>query len=612
MALDSDRSPEAESAVERLSSGLAPIGTALEHVGGWLADLRVVRFITATLWRRILAANLVGLLIMLGGFHLFWPEQVWVIDAKRNALKTQAHIIAAAIAANATIDNDGMAMDPFKIPDGEVSRAPYRDDGFAALELSIRPEKVTPVLRRLIQPTETRARIYGRDGTLIVDSAQLLQKGQISRQEPGQPANGRKPKTKNFWTRVTAWLIDKELPVYTEIGTANGTAYPEVRDALKGTTTAMLLLNEKSEQIVSVAVPIQRRNAVQGVLLLSTRPGDIDDRIWEGRKVLWTLGAIALLATLATTFWLARTVADPMRRLSEAADHVSHHITARQELPDFAGRVDEVGQMASAFKAMTAALFRRIEASENFAADVAHELKNPLAAARSTAEGLDYAKTPEQRAQLIQQIQFELKRLNRLISDVSNASRLDAELARQKTRPINVVTVLESVTQIFRDILSEDSRSVKLQVDAAKGEGAFQVNGDDGRLGQVVTNLVDNAISFSPENATVTVRARQNGGFVEIMVDDEGSGIPPDRLDIIFNRFYTDRPQTEATRGKNSGLGLSISREIVRAHGGAIWAENRYAQGKDKTGRPIGARFVVQLPALNPQTRGGATLGRRA
>lgn len=612
MALDSDRSPEAESAVERLSSGLAPLGATLDRIAGWLAGLRVVRFITETLWRRILAANLVGLLIMLGGFHLFWPEQVWVIDSKRNALKTQGHIIAAAIAANATVDNDGMAVDPFKLPDGEISRAPYRDDGFAALELSIRPEKVTPVLRRLIQPTETRARIYGRDGTLIVDSAQLLQRGQISRQEPAPPTNGSKPKTKNFWTRFTAWLIDKELPVYTEIGTANGTAYPEVRDALKGTTTAMLLLNEKSEQIVSVAVPIQRRNAVQGVLLLSTRPGDIDERIWEGRKVLWTLGAIALLATLATTFWLARTVADPMRRLSAAADLVSHSISARQELPEFAGRTDEVGQMATAFKAMTAALYKRIEASENFAADVAHELKNPLAAARSTAEGLDYAKTPEQRAQLIQQIQFELKRLNRLISDVSNASRLDAELARQKNRPVNLVAVLESVTQIFRDILSDDTRRVALQVDAAKGEGAFQVNGDDGRLGQVVTNLVDNAISFSPENATVTVRARQNGAFVEIMVDDEGPGIPPDRLDIIFDRFYTDRPQTEATRGKNSGLGLSISREIVRAHGGKIWAENRYAAGKDKGGKPLGSRFIVQLPALIPQTRGGATLGRRA
>lgn len=614
MTLGTERAPEAVGAWTRLQTAFARFAsrlrtpTNLDGLTARLGETRLVRFIAGNLWRRILAANLIALLIMLGGFHFFWPEQVWVIDAKRDALKSQGQIIAAAIAANATIDSDGMAVDPYKIPDGEVSRAPYRDDGFAALELSIRPEKVTPVLRRLIPPTKTRARIYGRDGTLIVDSSSLFSRGQIARPEPSAAMDGNRPKTKNFWTRLTAWLIDKELPVYQEIGSANGTAYPEVKDALKGTTTAMLLLDQKGEQIVSVAVPIERRGAVQGVLLLSTRPGEIDSRIWEGRKVLWTLAAVALLATLGTTFLLARTVADPMRRLSESADLVSHNISARQELPEFPGRTDEVGQLAAAFRAMTAALYRRIEASENFAADVAHELKNPLAAARSTAEGLAYAKTPEQREQLIQQIQFELKRLNRLISDVSNASRLDAELARQKSRPIDVTKVLESVTQIFRDLLSEDTRRVVLQVDAARSEAAYQVSGDDGRLGQVVTNLVDNAVSFSPENGVVTVRARLNGAFVDIMVDDEGPGIPPDRLEIIFDRFYTDRPATEATRGKNSGLGLSISREIVRAHGGTIWAETRM----DGQQRPAGSRFIVRLPALAPQTRGGTTLGRRA
>ncbi len=499
---------------------------------------------------------------------------MWVIDAKRDALRTQGEIISAAISANATVETDGVNIDAYKLPDGEISRVPYRDDGFAALELSIRPERVTPVLKRLIQPTKTRARIYGKDGTLIVDSAALLSRGQIARPEPAA-TNGDRPKTKNFWTKLTAWLIDKELPVYNEIGSANGTAYPEVRTALAGTPAELMLLTEKGEQIVSVAIPIQRRNAVQGVLLLSTRPGDIDSRIGEGRLVLWTLFGIALLATLGTTFWLAQTVAEPMRRLSEAADHVSHNISAGKELPDYGARTDEVGQMATAFKSMTASLFRRIEASENFAADVAHELKNPLAAARSTAEGLDYAKTPEQRDQLVQQIQFELKRLNRLITDVSNASRLDAELARQKSRPFSVIAVLESVSQIFRDILTDNTRRVALVVEAAKFDGAYLVNGDDGRLGQVVTNLVDNAISFSPENGTVTVRARHEGQNVEIIVDDEGPGIPENSLKIIFDRFYSDRPATEATRGKNSGLGFSISREIVRAHSGEIWAENR-------------------------------------
>lgn len=618
MALDSEPTSAVTSVAGRLQAAFAEFAGRLknsdrgllERAAGWFSRSRVVRIVSANLWRRILAANVFGLLIMILGFQFFWPEQVWVIDAKRNSLKTQGAIIAAAIAANATIAGEGISAD-YRLTEGEISRVPYRDDGFASLELSIRPERVTPVLRRLIHPTKTRARIYSKDGTLIVNSAALLSRGQLSRAELAPPP--KRPRTKNFWTRLTAWLIDKELQVYKEIGTANGTLYPEVRDALEGRLSAMVLLDQGGEQLVSVAVPIERRNKVQGVLLLSTRPGEIDNQIWAGRKVLWSLAAVALLATLGTTFWLAQTVAGPMQRLSQAADHVSHNISARQELPEYPGRTDEVGQMAAAFKAMTSALYRRIEASENFAADVAHELKNPLAAARSTAEGLGYAKSPEQREQLVQQIQLELKRLNRLISDVSNASRLDAELARQKNRPVDVTSVLESVIQIFRDILQEDTRKVSLRIDAAKSDGAYTVNGDNGRLGQVITNLVDNAISFSPVNAVVTIRARNSGGFVDIIIEDQGTGIPNDRLEIIFDRFYTDRPATEATRGKNSGLGLNISREIVRAHGGKIWAENVYKAAADPAvAKPAGARFTVRLPAIKPPSRGGTTLGRRA
>ena len=196
----------------------------------------------------------------------------------------------------------------------------------------------------------------------------------------------------------------------------------------------MLLLNEKGEQIVSLAVPIQRMKAVQGVLLLSTRPGDIDRILGEERSVIWTLAAVAALATFVTSLLLSRTVADPMRRLSAAAEHVSRNITARHELPEYQRPQRRGGADGGAFGDMTSALYRRIEASEKFAADVAHELKNPLTAARSTAEALAYAKTEEQRAELVDQIQGELQRLNRLITDVSDASRLDAELARQQMR----------------------------------------------------------------------------------------------------------------------------------------------------------------------------------
>ncbi|MEI9902112.1 MAG: HAMP domain-containing sensor histidine kinase [Hyphomicrobium sp.] len=228
--------------------------------------------------------------------------------------------------------------------------------------------------------------------------------------------------------------------------------------------------------------------------------------------------------------------------------------------------------MAAAFQAMTGALCRRIEASEKFAADVAHELKNPLTAARSTAESLGFAKTEEERTHLVQQIQGELKRLNRLITDVSNASRLDAELARKEMRPVDVTMMLRNVVGIFRDIIGDDKRSLALDTGPEPFAGAFFVRGDEGRLGQVLTNLIDNAISFTPEGGTVTLNARTATPFVEVVVEDEGPGIPEDRLGIIFDRFYSDRPATDASRGKNSGLGpFHLARDRARTR----WADFR-------------------------------------
>ncbi len=612
MALDMERSPAALShwgSIRATTRRLTDkVGTALPAIGDVRQRMRRVpgfHLLSSSLLRRILLTNMIGLAIMMGGILYSSQYHAWLIDAKRESLKTQGEIIAAAIASDARVEKGDIEIPPPRAGNPAPTNS-YRDEGLAALELSIRPERVTPILRRLIQPTHNRARIYGRDGTLIVDSASLLQRGQISRPQPPNE----KPRTKNFWTRLTQWIIDKDLAVYREIGAAKGTLYPEVRQALGGETTPMLLLNEKGEQIVSMAVPICRAGVVQGVLLLSTRPGDIDDILDEERSVIWTLGALALIATLLTSFLLARTVAEPMRRLSEAAEHVSRDITAHTKLPDYSDRRDEVGQMASAFRAMTAALYRRVEASESFAADVAHELKNPLTAARSTAESLAYARSDEQREELVRQIQNELKRLNRLINDVSNASRLDAELARQQMEPFDVTNVVSSVARIFRDILSESDRRIVVDIERASVASPYVIDGDEGRLGQVLTNLVDNALSFSPAAGRVTIRVRRIDGKVELAVEDEGPGIPEDRMHVIFDRFYTDRPATEATRGKNSGLGLSISREIVRSHGGEIWAETR-KPGAEGGERPHGARFVVQLPAASMTQRGGGAGGWR-
>jgi two-component system sensor histidine kinase ChvG len=345
-----------------------------------------------------------------------------------------------------------------------------------------------------------------------------------------------------------------------------------------------------------MAEPIKRGNKILGVLLISTNPGDIDDVLWDERWLILQIAAMALLVAIGSSLVLERTVAGPMRRLSDAANRVTQNISAREQLPDLTGRRDEVGQMGRAYVAMTNALYRRIEASEKFAADVAHELKNPVAAARSTAEAMAYAKSDADRTALVQEIQAELKRLNRLINDIASTSRLDAELARQEMQAIDIRTVLENINGLFADMLSDDSRKLRLFIDPGS-PSSYTVRGNDSRLGQVFTNLIDNALSFSPEGAVVTVRTRPNGTKVEITVEDEGPGIPPNKLGQIFDRFYSDRPLTDAKRGKNSGLGLSISREIVVSHNGEIFAENRSV---DAPQSHKGARFTVRLPLSSP------------
>ena len=342
-----------------------------------------------------------------------------------------------------------------------------------------------------------------------------------------------------------SWLMRRQLPVYREIGMGNGMAYPEVRVALTGGhDTAMLLVTDKGEQIVSVATPIHYRGVVQGALLLSTPPGVIDDILQEERNIVLSLALTALAATLIASVLLYRTIAGPMRRLSEAADSVSRSIGAGAKLPELAGRTDEVGQMASAFRAMTASLYQRIEASERFAREVAHELKNPLTAARSTAESLAYAKTPEMREELVRQIQGELSRLNKLITDVSNVSRLDAELAYGETELVDIREVLHGVMDDLPGSLQHGyaqagSRRRRM---CRSYPDAFVVRAHEARLGRVITNLLDNALSFSPEGGTITVSARRSGPEIVIVVDDEGPGIPPDKLEVHLRALLLRSP----------------------------------------------------------------------
>lgn len=593
----------------------------------------LIRLVAKTLLRRIIFANMIGLAILLVGIFYLGQYHAWLIEAKRDSLRTQGEVIAAAIAANATREKGSgrIIINPDMLPEIEGAQGLLRDEDIVSMQLSIPPDRVAPLLKGLL-PAETRARVYGSDGVLIFDSDRLLARGQLAGPDTARP--GEQPQTqqsiKTAWTRFMSWLLRRQMPVYREIDGGNGTAYPEVRVALSGgQSTAMVLVTEKGEQIVSVATPVHYRGSVQGALLLSTRPGVIDDVLQEERNLLLGLALTALAATLFASVLLYRTIAGPMRRLSEAAESVSRSIGARAELPELAGRTDEIGQMGSAFRTMTAALFRRIEASERFAQDVAHELKNPLTAARSTAESLAYAKTPEMQEELVRQIQEELARLNKLITDVANVSKLDAQLAYGETEPVDVRHVLRTLVDANQDRLSTSTRRLVLEIEQVPhNPEAFVVMGHDARLGRVITNLLDNALSFSPDNGVVRVHARRIDSEIEIVVDDEGPGIPPDKFEDVFERFYSDRPQTDSTVGKNSGLGLSISRDIVNAYGGHISASNRRIEAgatpkpqderaavKDRRLPGVaGARFTMRLPAAAASAvapKGAQQLARR-
>jgi two-component system sensor histidine kinase ChvG len=330
--------------------------------------------------------------------------------------------------------------------------------------------------------------------------------------------------------------------------------------------------------------------------MLSTQGGEIDQAVEAERLQIVTVFLILLGVMVVLSMLLARTIAGPVRRLADGAEHVRRRIRSRVEIPDFTRRKDEIGHLSGTLRDMTNALYSRIEAIESFAADVAHELKNPLTSLRSAVETLPLAKTDDSRARLLRVIQHDVQRLDRLISDISDASRLDADLQRQESAPVDMAKLLNTLVTVANEVKT-DNVGVTLKFEGG-GPEAFVVPGHDSRIGQVIDNFIDNARSFSPAGGSVRVIGRRLRDHVEVAVEDDGPGIRPDALEKIFERFYTDRP--EQGFGQNSGLGLSISKQIVEAHGGRIWAENRIAATLGADGEPqmLGARFVVRLPAM--------------
>jgi two-component system sensor histidine kinase ChvG len=549
----------------------------------------------SSLTRRIVFLNLAGLVALVIGVMYLSQFRAGLIDARVQSLLVQSEIIAGAIAASATVESDAVTIDPERLLELQAGQS-YGppDDSQAGIEFPINPERVAPVLRRLVSPTKTRARIYDRDGVLILDSRNLYGRGDVLRFDLPAP-NAEKPSiVERAFIAMRRWLGRGDLPLYKELGPENGKGYSEVDSALNGLHASMVRVNDRGEVIVSVAVPVQRFRAVRGVLMLSTQGADIDDMVEAERLAIVKVFLVAAGVMVVLSMLLAGTIAGPVRRLAEGAERVRRRIRTRVEIPDFTRRKDEIGHLSGALRDMTGALYSRIEAIESFAADVAHELRNPLTSLRSAVETLPLAKNDASRKRLLDVIEHDVKRLDRLISDISDASRLDAELQRQEVGTVDLPNLLRALVTAANEVWP-DAAKVSLSFEGGP-PASFQIPGHDSRLGQVVSNLIDNARSFSPPGGGVRITCRRLKNDVEIVVDDDGPGIGPDALEKIFERFYTDRPNQSF--GQNSGLGLSISKQIVEAHGGTLWAENRSGIAiAGEEANVLGARFVVRLPA---------------
>ena len=534
------------------------------------------------LTRRILTVNILPLALLVAGILYLDEYREGLIVAELAALETQAEIFAGAL--------------------GEGAIGTRADGAQFVL-----PNVARPMLRRLTAPTRTRARVFDDDGTEVADSLFLAgQGGAVQVEALPPPDNSDVPTSavNGIYDLFVALLPESErLPAFPGNLPLRASDLPIAAAALNGDIGTARWAQDGGGLLLGATAPVQRFKQVLGAVLLTASSDDIDAAVKAVRFDILKVFAIVLALTVLLSLYLASAIARPVRRLAAAADRLRHGHGEANEIPDFTHRRDEIGDLSASLRDMTEALWQRIEENESFAADVAHEIKNPLTSLRSAVETVARVGDPAKQAALMDIIQDDVKRLDRLISDISDASRLDAELARGEIESVDLGRLLPALVQVHETALAParigdggDDVGARAPKVVFRGGGRdCAVLGIEGRLVQVFQNLISNATSFSPPGGEIVLSLRRDRGDVVIHVDDQGPGIPADSLDSVFERFYSERPEGESF-GRHSGLGLSISRQIIEAHGGAIHAENIHDAG----GRRLGARFVVRLRAAPP------------
>jgi two-component system sensor histidine kinase ChvG len=465
-------------------------------------------------------------------------------------------------------------------------------------ERRLEPELARQLVRRLGTTLRARVRLFDSAGDPIADSRMLSgPAGQIQIVMLPPPSSG--GSVGAAIGTLYDWVIGRlpgrdDLPVYRERPLQDADDYPETVRALGGDYGNAIRTTVDGMLSISVAVPVQHYKQVLGAVMLTADDGTIDDALRGVRLAVLEALAGAVLVTVLMSMWLARGIARPLRMLARAAERIRPGRGAqgrRQVIPDLTSRDDEIGDLSGALRDMTDALRRRVDATEAFAADVAHEIKNPLSSLRSAVETVTRLEDPAQRARLLAIIVDDVQRLDRLITDISDASRLDAELSRAEPEMVDLAAVLAALVEVYGATAIPGQRAPEMVVGPKSMEGAPVVFGVADRLVQVFRNLIANAQSFNPPGGGIRIGVHTERGHAVVTVDDDGPGVPESEREAIFERFYSRRPKTEQF-GRHSGLGLSISRQIVEAHGGSIVAGNRL----DASGRVSGAQFTVRLP----------------
>ncbi len=519
--------------------------------------------------RKIITFNLLAILVLVAGVLFLNPFRDSLVFQRERGLVVEASLIAEVFEAQLPRDA------PVNLATGDGLDVPGT---LANLEL----------------PTAVEVFVYDRTGNLIATT--------MGQSRSGAPfADLARDDRSTVITDFLNSIWDVMSGVFSRDPPADGSESSEslasalVSLALQEGTQINTGTDAQGNTIFSVATQIAQGDDVVGIVAVTSAAGEIDRLVRAEREQVLQMFVIAILVSIGLSLVLASTIANPLSDLAAAAEIGSEKqkrkfSPGRVRIPDLSARPDEIGRLSSALRGMVAALYDRIDANEQFAADVAHEIKNPLASLRSAVGTLRVAKRQDQRDKLLDVIEHDTRRLDRLVSDISNASRLDSELVKEDEETFDLLQMVENLS----DHMGQEASAKGIEFITDLPQEAIMIEGLESRLAQVFVNLLSNAISFCEDGDAIRVWVRRRENRVLIVVEDTGPGIPEEALTKVFNRFYSERPQTDF--GNNSGLGLAISKQIVEAHGGVIWAENIRPTEIDATSEPLGARFVVGLP----------------